>query len=231
VTFKPVAVTTYGGNIVVNSNRTAGQNTVAVTGTGQGSIINLGGNMIYGDSPIGVPKTSVLNIKNTGNSALSVSSISYPAGFSGAFSGSIAAGASKAVTVTFNPTTAKTYGGNIVVNSNRSAGRNYIAASGTGLGSIISVTGNIAFGTCPINTTRTLMLAVKNTGNLTLTVSNISYPEGFSGIYSGTLAPGASKAVTVTFRPTSKKDYGGNIVVMSNRSAGRNYVSASGTGI
>jgi len=74
-----------------------------------------------------------LTINNTGNATLTVSSISYPSGFSGAWSGTIAAGGSQPVTVTFSPTSATTYGGTVTVNSDATSGGNTITASGTGL--------------------------------------------------------------------------------------------------
>jgi len=137
VTFAPTAATSYGGTITVNSDKTAGTNTIACSGMGTATptptrIIGLSGNMNFGSVQVGSSATSVLTITNTGNSPLTVTSITYPTGFSGSWSGSINAGGYQLVTVTFAPTAATSYGGTITVNSNATGGTNTIACSGTG---------------------------------------------------------------------------------------------------
>ena len=96
--------------------------------------MTLSGNLAFGNVTVGTTSTAVLTIANSGNAELTVTGINYPAGFSGNFpSGTIAANASQAVTVTFAPTAAQSYSGNITVTANQTAGSNTIAASGTGV--------------------------------------------------------------------------------------------------
>jgi hypothetical protein len=97
-------------------------------------IISLSGNLVFGNVQVGKSSQSTLTINNTGNSTLTVSSISYPNGFSGNWSGgTIAAAGSHLVTVTFSPTSAISYGSTITVNSNKTSGTNTIPASGIGV--------------------------------------------------------------------------------------------------
>jgi kumamolisin len=96
-------------------------------------VITLDGTFAFGDVTVGQTATSTLTISNTGNAELDVSRITYPAGFSGSWSGAIASGSSQNVTVTFAPASAISYGGNIVVTSDATAGSSRIAVSGTGL--------------------------------------------------------------------------------------------------
>jgi len=102
---------------------------------GQVSRVELGlsGNFAFGSVSVGQTKTSTLTIQNTGNSTLNISSIDYPVGFSGAWSGSVNAGATQSVNVTFKPTQAQSYGGSLVVNSNKTAGTSQLTLSGTGV--------------------------------------------------------------------------------------------------
>jgi hypothetical protein len=101
----------------------------------QGAAIALSGNMNFGNVTVGNTFSSTLTIANSGASPLTITSITYPTGFSGNFaSGTIAAGGSQAVTVTFAPTAAQTYSGNITVAGNQASGTNTIAVSGTALG-------------------------------------------------------------------------------------------------
>ena len=103
--------------------------------------IALSGNLAFGDVVVGQTSTRNLTISNSGNAPLNVSSISYPSGFSGNWnSGNIAAGSSTNVTVTFTPTAAQSYGGNIVINSNATSGTNTISASGSGTPATVSYT-------------------------------------------------------------------------------------------
>ena len=75
-------------------------------------------------------------------------------------------------------------------------------------------------------------MTIYNTGNSTLTVSGISYPSGFSGNWSGTIAAAVRRGVTVTFSPTSATSYGGTVTVNSDETnSGGNTINASGTGV
>jgi hypothetical protein len=95
----------------------------------------------------------------------------------------------------------------------------------------LSLGGTLAFGSVTVNTTATGTLTITNTGTATATVSGITYPAGFSGSWSGPIAPGSVQKVTVTFAPTSTTSYGGNISVASNATGSPNTIAVSGTGI
>ncbi|HYE87804.1 MAG TPA: choice-of-anchor D domain-containing protein [Vicinamibacterales bacterium] len=97
------------------------------------SAISLTGNMNFGSVTVGQSATSTLTIGNTGSGALTITSVTYPTGFTGSFaSGTVPANGSQAVTVTFTPTAAQTYSGNIIVTGNQASGTNTIAVSGSG---------------------------------------------------------------------------------------------------
>lgn len=104
-------------------------------------VLSLSGNLAFGDVTAGSSAQNTLTINNEGNTTLTVSSISYPSGFSGDWSsGTIPEGGSKSVTVTFSPTSTTTYGGTVTVNANATSGVNTIEASGTGVPNYVSVT-------------------------------------------------------------------------------------------
>lgn len=101
--------------------------------TTTGPVIGISGNLSLGSTTVGSSVSTTMTIANTGNAPLVVSSIGYPAGFSGNWAGgTIAQGTSQAVTVTFTPTSATTYTGTITVNANHTGGMNTMAVSGTG---------------------------------------------------------------------------------------------------
>jgi hypothetical protein len=93
--------------------------------------IGLSGNLAFGNVQVNATTTTTLTISNNGNSALTVSSIAYPPGFSGAWSGTVPAGGSQPLTVTFAPMAAASYAGTITVNANQTSGANTISVSGT----------------------------------------------------------------------------------------------------
>lgn len=103
------------------------------TPTPSGPSIGVTGNLGFGNVTVGTTASAAMTITNSGTAPLIVSSIGYPAGFSGNFaSGTVAAAATQVVTVTFTPTAANAYSGTITVNANHSSGTNTMAVSGTG---------------------------------------------------------------------------------------------------
>ena len=72
---------------------------------------------------------------------------------------------------------------------------------------------------------------ISASGNTTLTVSSISYPGGFSGAWSGTIAAGGSHNVVVTFAPTAVASYSGTVTVNSDATSGTATLAVSGTGM
>ena len=89
--------------------------------------------------------------------------------------------------------------------------------------STVSLTGNLSFGNVIVGSTATSTLTISNTGAAPLTVTGISYPPGYTGSFtSGTIAAGASQAVTVTFAPTAAQSYSGTITVTGNQANGSN---------
>ncbi|GAI82068.1 unnamed protein product [marine sediment metagenome] len=197
-------------------------------------IISLSGDLNFGNVQVGTTSTKTLTISNSGNSTLTVTSISYPTGFSGSWSGTISAGGSNNVPVTFSPTQDLPYSGTLIVNSNATSGTNTKSLSGTGTQiptRIISLSGDLNFGNVQVGTTSTKTLTISNSGNSTLTVTSISYPTGFSGSWSGTISAGGSNNVPVTFSPTQDLPYSGTLIVNSNATSGTNTKSLSGTGV
>jgi hypothetical protein len=237
VSFAPTSAATLSGNIAVASNATSGTNTIAVSGSSVAAtrVIGLSGDMAFGNVTVNSTATRTMTISNTGNSVLTVNSISYPTGFTGNWSsGTIAAGSSRNVTVTFTPIAATSYVGTITVNSDRNSGTNTISTSGTGTAAatrIISLPVSLDIGSAPVGGTQTAVLTIANTGNSTLNVTGVSYPSGISGDWTGgPIASGGNRQVNVTFSPTRAGAFTGALSVSSDATSGGNAVSVSGFG-
>jgi hypothetical protein len=96
--------------------------------------IGVSGSLAFGNVRVGTTAQRTLTIGNSGTGPLAVSSITYPAGISGNWSsGSIAAGGSQNVTVTFSPSAVGTYGGTVTINANQTGGTRTTSASGAGM--------------------------------------------------------------------------------------------------
>jgi len=95
---------------------------------------------------------------------------------------------------------------------------------------VLSLTGSLGFGNVAVGATATRTFTIGNSGSTALNVSGISYPSGFSGAWSGSVAAGGSQTVTVTFAPVSASSYGGNLSVSSDATSGTATLAVSGTG-
>ena len=195
-------------------------------------IIGLSGDLDFGTILADKTATRTLTITNSGTDPLTVSGLTYPAGFSGFWSGTVAAGGSRMVTVTFSPSAQGTYSGTIRVNGDQTDGTSSIPVTGTALpvSRIMIVTGDLAFGNVQAGTTATRTLTISNRGNDALTVFGISYPSGFSGFWSGAIPAGGSQNVTVTFAPTLSTTYSGSITIVANQTFGSSAIGATGVG-
>ena len=101
------------------------------------SAIALSGNLDFGNVLVGTSWNATLTISNSGNTALTVTSITGPSGFTASFtSGTIAAGSSQAVTIGFTPSAPGDYSGTVTVIGNQSSGTNTIKISAMALPSM-----------------------------------------------------------------------------------------------
>jgi hypothetical protein len=97
-------------------------------------IIELEGNMAFGNIIVGQFFEATLRIHNRGNAVLTISGMTGPSGYSASWtSGTIAPGSSVASTVRFSPTELRSYNGTLTVNGDQTSGTNTMAVSGTGV--------------------------------------------------------------------------------------------------
>ena len=226
----------YSGTITVNSDKTHGVNTIQVSGNGvmpPTRIVRLTGDLAFGATTVATTVDRTLTIHNDGNAPLTVTGISCPSGFAANWTGPIPAGKSQTVTVTFSPDEAKTYSGTVTVNCNSTSGIKTIAASGTGTPEgvrIIRLAGALDCRSVLVGTSVRRALIIYNEGTVALTVNSITLPDGYSGTWSGTVAPGTFQAVPIFFSPTAVEVYEGNISVSSDKTGGTSEIFITGRG-
>jgi hypothetical protein len=93
-------------------------------------IISLTGDLSFGEVIVGEEKTLTFQVENEGTAPLNVNGITYPPGYTGT---SEAAANVIVVSVTFKPTGALEFNGDVMVASDATSGTNTIAATGTGI--------------------------------------------------------------------------------------------------
>jgi len=199
-------------------------------------VIQLPGSVDFGNVPVGRSAKRSLRISNTGNAPLNVKSVQCPVGFSGSWSGTIPPTGFKNIDITFSPTEAKLYRGDIAVLSDADAGQSSIKVQGAGTPPQASELpaielSSLEFGEVEVVATTSLPLFIRNTGTAALRVEGITYPDGFTAPnWSGSIEPGDSWRIEVTFSPARAGAYHGLIVVASNVVPGRETTTVSGIG-
>lgn len=101
----------------------------------------------------------------------------------------------------------------------------------------LSLSGNLVFGTLNVGQTAEAILNLINTGNMPITVTGLTFPAGvdgnvpvFSGNFVGTIEPGQTAPVIITFAPTESISYDGIVTVVSDATTGTSIFPISGTG-
>jgi len=96
---------------------------------------------------------------------------------------------------------------------------------------IISLAGDLSFGDIAVNQSAQKILMIRNTGNISLTISDIGLSTGFSTDWtSGIIAAGETKNVTILFTSTEEKNYSGTITIEGDFTSGTNTIPISGNG-
>jgi len=102
---------------------------------------------------------------------------------------------------------------------------------------IIGLTGSLTFGSIVIGTFADQTFTISNSGNSPLTITSLSIsvppgPDGFTTTWaSGTIPAAGSQAVTIRFRPTEVKSYGGTLTINGDQTSGTNTIGMTGTGV
>ncbi len=193
----------------------------------------------FGSVNTGTTSQKTFTVSNTGNAALSISSISSSAS---AFtvsptSFSVAAGGNQTVTVTFAPSAATSYSGTITINHNASGSPTTVSVTGTGVvapAPAISVSPSpLTFGSITVGASSQQSLTISNTGTAALSISSITSTIGAFTVSptSFSVAAGGAQTVIVTFTPSAAGSYSGTITINHNASGSPTAVSVTGTGV
>jgi cytochrome c553 len=248
--FTPSAVGARSATLTIT--HALGASTVALGGTGLGaaSASVSPGSIAFSSTIVGSSAaTQQVTLINTGTASLTVTSMSstvpseFPVSGSGACSatgGSLAAGASCAISVGFSPAVVGSRTASLAVN--HSLGQSTVGLSGSGAAvpqATLSINQSLLnFATVTQGTTSPPQnVTISNSGTAPLTLTSISI-TGSTGVYltSGScatgaaIAPNATCTVTVSFAPNAIASFPAALVLASNASNGTISVSLQGAG-
>src|SRR5215470_5890945 len=190
---------------------------------------------------VGQQSSQTVQISNTGNASLNVTGITLTgSGFalsSISVPFQLAPGANKTFTITFTASSASTVNATLTITSDSPKSPLSVAVQGTGQAASASwqtIPASLSFATVVLQSTQTLSAAIKNTGNVAVTISSVSIsnPEwSTTGLSSGTtLSPGQQLSFNVIFSPTVTGNATGTLQVAASSAVSALSMNLTGSG-
>jgi P pilus assembly chaperone PapD len=236
VTFTPVATGSQPATLSITHNAAGSPTSAALSGTGTSASIGVSPlALVFGSVVLGSSSSLSLVITNTGGAPLSVTNITSSDGqfAPDATSFTISAGGSQTVNVTFTPATGGSFAGTLSIAHGATGSPATVPLSGTGTTPQIAVSpSTLTFGSVVVGSPAALLLTVTNPGDADLNVTATSSDDGqFTASPTGYIvAPGASRAVTVTFTPTATGAQAATLSLTHNAAGSPTTVALAGTG-
>jgi Abnormal spindle-like microcephaly-assoc'd, ASPM-SPD-2-Hydin/Cep192 domain 4/NHL repeat len=182
VTFKPTANGARGSSVSITDNAVNSPQSVTLLGTGgtPASGVTLStSNLAFSSQNLGTTSAAqTVTLTNSGNAALSVTSIAVSGGNSGDFSetntcgNSVAAAASCTISVTFKPTATGARTASVTITDNASSSPHSVSLTGSGAGFALAMTnGTSNAATVQAGSTATYNLQLSPVGGFTGTVA------------------------------------------------------------
>jgi hypothetical protein len=245
--FAPTSTGLFSGYVLFTSNATNSSVKYAVSGTGvsssAGTVATTPSSVSFGTVADGTTNSQTVQLKNTGGTSVTISSATV-SGTGFKLSGislplTLAAAHTSSFTVAFGPTASGSVTGSVTIKSNAATNPTYtMALSGTGASATRTIslaTTSLNFGSEILGGSIPLEVAVKNTGNASLTISQINVTgSGFSvtsGISGTTISAGQTANLNVVFAPKVIGSASGMVTLISNASNSPNSVAVSGTAV
>ncbi len=240
--FAPVTAGSATGSITVMSTATNSPAAISLSGTGVQSLIAVvPGSVSFGNVTVGVTNTQTMTIQNPGSASLTVTQAAMT-GTGYSLSGlalpvSIAPGGSVAFNVAFAPAAGSSYPSMLTLVSNAPNSPSSVSLSGTGIAPIQQLSASptsLSFGSLTTGTSATQNVTLTNTGNSSVSISQIvASGAGFSTgsiALPISLAAGQSTSFSVAFAPASAGSLAGAITVTSNAANSPLTVTLAGIG-
>ena len=186
-------------------------------------IVNVTGNLAFGEVAVGASREMTMTIANSGNAVLTVTSLSISGGLAAHttaswVSGTIPPSGSQSVLIRFAPTTEGTFSGSLQVNGDQTSGTNSVAISGTsvsllsgtwtgthtitacdGTGSVQDLICSAARGSNKVGSSLSFSVTLSQSGSSVTGTANCG---GVVGPVTGTLSAGGTLTLAGTLTGT-----------------------------
>ena len=243
VTFTPTQTGLVGGTVTATTG-TGEQVQFAVSGTGQAVAAKLETAppvLSFQATPIGGEREETATFSNVGGQPLTIEEVKLPTapfGVKGAPSkgAQIQPGGSITVTVTFDPMSAGTFDGALVLKTNGGEGEVGISGSAGAPGRLQIVPEAVGFGSLLLGTSLTKSFVITNTGGSAVPITKSKPPLGGEFAAVGSLQEGttiqAGESVTeqVAFEPTVAGLAEGEWLINGEDESGLHHVLFRGAG-
>jgi hypothetical protein len=249
VSFKPTATGTRTGTLTITDTNSSGSGststteTVSLTGTGTQPAVSLSTtSLAFSMSQILNTTSAVqpVTLTNTGTATLNLTSITPSGQFNAPASGStcaaggtVAAGASCTINVTFTPTTGGSLTGSVTLTDNASPTTQTIGLSGTGaVLAALASPGSLTFSGQLLNTSSAAQkVTLTNTGTVGFNITSLAATGDFSetNTCGSSLAASAACTISITFKPTASGTRTGTVTVSDTNNSGSGSATSTET--
>ena len=257
VTFKPSASGSRTASVRITDNASGSPQTVSLSGTGTqtaaaaaaaAAVVSLSPtSLAFGSQPVGTPSTAqTLTLSNTGNAALSITSLALTGSNASDFAqtntcgSSVAGGANCTISVRFTPAASGTRSAAVTLTDNATGSPQKVSLSGTGTATsaLVSLSPtSLAFGNQSLGTTSAAQaLTLSNTGNAALSITSLALTGSNASDFAQTntcgssVAAGANCTIAVMFTPSVTGTEAASVSISDNASGSPQTVPLSGAG-
>lgn len=253
VRFSPTDITSYSSALSIQSN--GGTQTVSLAGQGAGGKITLSPAQVdFQTVAVGASKTVAITVSNTGNAPMNITGITIPsAPFSLIFTGTptiqLLPGTSYTVLAVFSPTTAGTFNGSFIINTNAINGNQTVNLQGAAVvPNVIITPSSVVFPDTAVNQIQSTNISIKNNSPIPVKINAFSLPQSASfgtlfqvfNMSSGspvllnatdtfTLQPGTTLNFVITFQPPQTGTFNSTFGILFDFALSPTYVTISGT--
>jgi len=218
VTFTPAALGEQTGTVTLNDNAASGSpQTISLNGKGYSGAVTLSpASLAFSNQLVGTTSAAqTVTLTNSGTTPLTLTALTSPSEFKAtsdcpiSTTGTLAAGASCHIQISFAPTTSGTMAEQVTLTDSAGDSPQAVTVTGTGIQAVVTLSAAILnFGDQPVGSSTQQTVKLTNTGTSDLAISQVSVATPYSETDNcprspSTIPPQGSCTLTVTFSPTT----------------------------
>jgi phosphatidylethanolamine-binding protein (PEBP) family uncharacterized protein len=246
VMFTPSVTGTRAASVGITDNASDSPQTVSLSGTGTAAVASLSPtSLTFASQAVGATSAAqTITLNNTGNSALSISSLALTGTNPNDFAqtnncgAGVAAGANCTINVTFTPAASGTRSAAVTLTDNATGSPQTVSLSGTGTAAVASLSpSSLTFASQAVGATSAAQtITLNNTGNSALSISSLALtgtnPNDFAQTNNcgAGVTAGANCTINVTFTPAASGTRSAAVTLTDNATGSPQSVSLTGTG-